>query len=363
MKINNILMFVLSLSLFFFTSCSESSKNEETAAPFELTDTMLKLNKTAYSRFETVKNELNFYGKITTDNDKMIEVFPIVGGNVIQVNVELGDYVKKGQALATIRSTEVADFEKQLEDAQNDLLIEKNNFKVAQELFEGKINSERDVFEAKSHYDKAKTQLNRIQQTYKIYNIKAGSIYEVKAPIDGFIIQKNINPGLMLRSDKTDNIFDIADIKDVWAIVNVNESDINKVKLGQKAEVTTLSSDDKIYNGEVDKIFNVIDPDTKAMRVRVKLPNADYALKPEMRATIKLSYDEDFKMIAVPTNAIIFDKSKNYVMIFKSKKNIETRQVDVYRQANGVAYISRGLKNNERVITHNQLLIYDALND
>ncbi len=363
MKINNILIFLTALTLFCFTSCGESSKNEETAAPFELTDTMLKLNKTAYSRFEIVKNELNFYGKITTDNDKMIEVFPIVGGNVIQVNVELGDYVKKGQALATIRSTEVADFEKQLEDAQNDLLIEKNNLKVAQELFEGKINSERDVFEAKSHYDKAKTQLNRIQQTYKIYNIKAGSIYEVKAPIDGFIIQKNINPGLMLSSDKTDNIFDIADIKDVWAIVNVNESDINKVKLGQKAEITTLSSEDKIYNGEVDKIFNVIDPDTKAMRVRVKLPNADYALKPEMRATIKLSYDEDFKMIAVPSNAIIFDKSKNYVMIFKSKKNIETRQVDVYRQANGVAYISRGLKNNERVITHNQLLIYDALND
>ncbi len=363
MKINKLKFLFALFSFFFLMSCSNDIKKAEDSAPFELTDTMLKLNQTAFSRFETVKNELNFYGKITTDNDKMIEVFPIVGGNVIQVNVELGDYVKKGQSLATIRSTEVADFEKQLEDAQNDLLIEKNNLKVAQELFEGKINSERDVFEAKSHYDKAKTQLNRIQQTYKIYNIRPGSIYEVKAPIDGFIIQKDINPGLMLRSDKTDNIFDIADIKDVWAIVNINESDINKVKLGEKAEVTTLSSDNKIYYGEVDKIFNIIDPETKAMRVRVKLPNLDYALKPEMRATIKLSYNEDFKLIAVPSNAIIFDKSKNYVMIFKSKKNIETRQVEVFRQANGIAYIKRGLKNNERVITHNQLLIYDALND
>ena len=363
MKINRVLILFTGMSLFGITSCSESSKKEESAAPFELTETMLKLNKTAYSRFETVKNELNFYGKITTDNDKMIEVFPIVGGNVIQVNVELGDYVKKGQALATIRSTEVADFEKQLEDAQNDLLIEKNNLKVAQELYEGKINSERDVFEAKSHYDKAKTQLNRIQQTYKIYNIRAGSIYEVKAPIDGFIIQKNINPGLMLRSDKTDNIFDIADIKDVWAIVNINESDINLVQLGVKAQVTTLSSPDKVFYGKVDKIFNVIDPDTKAMRVRVKLPNSDYALKPEMRVTIKLSFDEKFKLISIPSKAIIFDKDKNYVMVFKSKKNIETRQVEVFRDINGIAYIKRGLKENEQVITHNQLLIYDALND
>jgi cobalt-zinc-cadmium efflux system membrane fusion protein len=330
---------------------------------FVLSNKMLETTTTALAETQTVKNELNFYGKITADNNKLIEVFPVVGGNVTKVNVELGDYVKKGQELAVIRSTEVADFEKQMMDAKNDLLIAKNNLKVTQELFEGKLNAERDVLEAKSQLEKAQSQLNRIQETYNIYNLKSGSLYEVLAPISGFIIQKNINQDMLLRSDRTDNIFDIADIEEVWAIANVNESDINQVKLGIGAAVTTPSSPDKVFYGKVDKIFNIIDPETKAMKVRIKLPNSENLLKPEMRATIKLSFNEDYSKITIPSSAVIFDKSKNFVMIFKDRNNIETRQVEVFRQVGELTYLNAGLKEGERVITKNQLLIYDALND
>ena len=344
-------------------SCTEKKVVKEITENFVLTATMVKTTTTAPALIIPLKNQLNFYGKITADNNKLIEVFPIVGGNVVRVNVELGDYVTKGQILAIIRSTEIADFEKQLFDAKNDLLVTKNNLKVTQELFEGKLNSEREVIEAKSQVEKATSQLNRMEETYKIYNIKAGSIYEVKAPISGFVIEKHINSDMLLRNDKTDNIFDIAQINEVWAIANINESDINQVKIGENASVTTLSDPDKIHSGKVDKIFNIIDPETKAMKVRIILKNPSYLLKPEMRATIRLSYTEDKSMIAIPSDAVIFDKSKNYVMIYHNKNNIETRQVEVFRQVDNLTYISNGLKVNEKVINHNQLLIYDAIND
>lgn len=346
------------------TSCQkEEKKQEEVKTTFALTDKMLASTKTEVASMQSLKNELNFYGKITADNNKIIEVFPVVGGNVTKVSVELGDYVKKGQVLATIRSTEVAGFEKELEDAQNDVIVAKNNLKVAQELFDGKLTAERDVLEAKSMLDKALSQLHRIQETYKIYNIKAGSIYEVRSPLSGFVIEKHINQDMLLRSDKTDNIFDVAEIDDVWAIANVNESDINLVKLGQIAAVTTLSNPDKIFNGHVDKIYNIIDPETKAMKVRIKLANANYLLKPEMRANIKLSFTEGKSMLAIPSTAVVFDKSKNYVMIFHDKANIETRLVEVFRQIGNITYISSGLKAGEKVMTANQLFVYDALND
>lgn len=168
---------------------------------------------------------------------------------------------------------------------------------------------------------------------------------------------------MLLRSDRSENIFDIAEISEVWALANINEIDINKVKLGIDADVTTLSYPDKVFKGKVDKIFNVIDPETKAMQARIKLQNTDYKLKPDMNANIKLSYSEGESMIAVPSKAIVFDKSKNFVMIFKDRNNIETRQVDVYRVVGDTTYISSGLKENEKVITNNQLFIYRALND
>lgn len=344
-------------------SCKKAEENQETTTTFVLSNDMLKTTTTAQATSQPVKNELNFYGKITADNNKSIDVYPLVGGNVVKVNVELGDYVKKGQVLAVIKSTDIADFEKQMVDAKSDLLVAKNNLKVSQELFEGKLSSERDVLQAKGQVDKAISQMNRVQETFKIYKIKGGSLYEVTAPISGFIIQKSINQDMLLRNDRSENIFDIAEISEVWAMANVNESDIAKVKLGENADITTLSYPDKVFKGKVDKIFNVINPDTKAMNARIRLENKDFHLKPDMNASIKLSYNEDKSMIAVPSTAIIFDKSKNFVMIFKDRNNIETRQVEVYRQVGETTYISSGLKENEKVITKNQLFIYDALND
>ncbi|WET04167.1 efflux RND transporter periplasmic adaptor subunit [Flavobacterium sp. YJ01] len=351
---------IVSLSL---TSCKKEVENPETNTSFVLSNDMLKTTTTANAEMLPLKNELSFYGKITADNNKMIDVYPLVGGNVMKVNVELGDYVKKGQVLATIKSTDVADFEKQSIDAKSDLLVAKNNLKVAQELFDGKLNSESDVLQAKSEVNKAQSQLSKIQETYKIYNIKAGSIYEVTAPISGFIIQKSINQDMLLRNDRSENIFDIAEISEVWAMSNINEIDINKVKLGTSAAVTTLSYPDKTFNGKVDKIYNVIDPETKAMQARIKLNNPDYLLKPDMNANIKLSFNENQNMIAVPSKAIVFDKSKNFVVVFKDRNNIETRQVEVYRVVGDTTYISSGLKENEKVITNNQLFIYGALNN
>ena len=346
-----------------FTSCKKEVENPQTNTSFALSDSMLKTTTTAVSQTQPVKNELNFYGKITADNNKMIDVYPLVGGNVVKVNVELGDYVHKGQVLSTIKSTDIADFEKQSLDAKSDLLVAKNNLKVAQELFDGKLNSESDVLQAKSEVTKAQSQLGKIQETYKIYNIKAGSIYEVTAPISGFIIQKSINQDMLLRSDRSENIFDIAEISEVWAMANINETDIDKVKLGIDADVTTLSYPDKVFKGKVDKIFNVIDPETKAMQARIKLQNPGYLLKPDMNANIKLSFKEDKSLIAIPSNSIVFDKSKNFVMVFKDRHNIETRQVEVYSVVGDTTYISSGLKENEKVITNNQLFIYRALNE
>lgn len=344
-------------------SCKKEAENSEINTSFVLSDAMLKTTTTALAEKLPLKNELNFYGKITADNNKAIDVYPLVGGNVVQVNVELGDYVIKGQVLAIIKSTDVADIEKDLIDANSELLVTKNKLKVAQELFEGKLNSESDVLESKSEVSKAQSQLSKIQEMYKIYNIKKGSLYQVTAPISGFIIQKSINQDMLLRSDRSENIFDIAEISEVWAMANINEIDINKVKLGIDAEVTTLGNPEKVFKGKVDKIFNIIDPETKAMKARVKLQNTSFLLKPDMTASIKLFFNDDEIMIAVPSAAIIFDKSKNFVMLFKDRHNIETRAVEVFRQVGNISYISSGLGENDKVITNNQLFIYSALND
>jgi cobalt-zinc-cadmium efflux system membrane fusion protein len=193
--------------------------------------------------------------------------------------------------------------------------------------------------------------------------MKPGAIYQIVAPISGFVIEKKINQDMQLRSDRSDNVFDIAEISEVSAIANVNESDISEIGLGMNAFVSTLSYPDKVFQGKVDKIYTIIDPTTKAMKVGIKLKNIDFLLKPEMRATIRITHTEPTQMLAVPSGAIIFDKSKYFVMVFKDREHIETRQIEIFRQVGETSYIRGGLQVGEQVITKGQLLIYDALND
>jgi cobalt-zinc-cadmium efflux system membrane fusion protein len=82
-----------------------------------------------------------------------------------------------------------------------------------------------------------------------------------------------------------------------------------------------------------------------------------------MSTTVNVSYSENKKLIAVPSSSIIFDKSRNWVMVFKDRNNIETRQIEVYRQLEDITWVSSGIIEGETVISKNGLMIYDALND
>jgi len=361
--LNSRILALILLTLSLMTSCTPQQEEIDKKETFVLSDTMEKRIVLNEASIQPVKAQLKLVGKIIADENKLVEVFPLVGGNVTEVYVELGDYVNKGEVLATIKSGEVADFERQLTDAQSDLLVAQKNLKVAQDLFESKLSSERDVLAAKNEVNKANAELNRIQEVIKIYGIDKNSEYQVKAPISGFVIEKSINRDMQLRSDKSDNIFTIAEINDVWVNASVYESDISEIKPDMEAEVKTLSYPDTIFYGKVDKIYNILDPQSKTMKVRIKLQNRSYILKPEMNATITLRYEEGGEMIAIPSSAVIFDKSKSFVMVFHDKMNIETREVDVYKQVGDVSYMKKGIDSGEKVISSNQLLIYDALND
>jgi cobalt-zinc-cadmium efflux system membrane fusion protein len=76
-----------------------------------------------------------------------------------------------------------------------------------------------------------------------------------------------------------------------------------------------------------------------------------------------ISVSEGRDMLAVNKDAVIFDKSKHFVLVYNSNKDIETREVEIHSQTDQLVYISSGLRPGERVITRNQLFIYDALND
>jgi cobalt-zinc-cadmium efflux system membrane fusion protein len=305
---------------------------------------------------------LSLTGKIMFNQDKVVKVFPLVSGHIDAVKAELGDYVKAGQVLAVMRSGDLADLEQAAVAAKGELSVALKNMQVAEDMTQAGLSSQRELIAAREQLSAAKGEVARVAERRRIVGGN-GSTYIVKAPMSGFIVEKSAVAGMELRSDDPENLFTISNLDQVWVMANVYESDVANVKVGYPARITTLSYPDHPYSGRVDKIFNVLDPDSKTMKVRITLTNTDFHLKPEMFANVTLEYAGREQRVAIPASAIVFDKSRNFVVVVTPQNRSVIREVNVFKTVGNTAYLNSGLKPGERVVTREQLLIYNALSN
>jgi membrane fusion protein, heavy metal efflux system len=345
-------------------SCHSKPADPPGKEPFCLTDTLQKNVVIDTVKLQLVKNIISLSGKIEANEDKWVKVFPVVGGMVQEMKVQLGDYVKKGQTLAIVRSGEIADYEDQLTNAQSSVKIASKTLNSTREMYKSGLASEKDVITAETELEKAQADLKRSEQTNSIYGSRTNATEDIIAPVSGYVIEKNVTDQEQYKADATQPFFIIANLDEVWVMANVFETDIAKIKTGFDAEVNVIAYKDKVFKGKVDRIFSILDPQSRVMKVRIKVPNKDNLLKPEMFAQITIKYNDNANQLpAIPSQAIIFDKNRNYVMVYKNKCDVETREIEIFEVAGNTTYLKSGLKAGEKIIARYQHLVYDALND
>jgi cobalt-zinc-cadmium efflux system membrane fusion protein len=309
-----------------------------------------------------VVNSITLTGKIASNDDNVVKIYPLVSGTVRDIKAMLGDYVQKGQTLAVIRSSEMAGYSNDIVTAESNLSVTRKNLEATLDMYKSGLASARDSLSAVAAYDQAKASLEKARRVIRNNGGAMDGEYAVLAPISGFIVEKLATNNMAIRSDNGNNLFTISDLKNVWVLANVYESSIPLIAAGDSVNVTTLSYPGKIFRGKVDKVMNVLDPTNKVMKVRIVLPNPGYLLKPEMFANVTLNNTENKRMLCVPSNALIFDNSQYYVLVYKGPADITIRPVEVSGTAGDKTYISNGLSEGEKVIGSQALLIYQDLN-
>jgi cobalt-zinc-cadmium efflux system membrane fusion protein len=319
-------------------------------------------------RIDTVQscqlvNAITLTGKVAFNDDNVSKLFPLVSGNITNIKVMLGDYVNAGQTLATIHSGEMAGYSNDLVSAQTNLQVAKKNLDKTQDMANSGLASQSDVVSAQAAYTQAQSELNRISSVIKINGGGTKGDYEVKAPISGFIVEKNVTNDMIIRADNGNDLFTISDLKNVWVLANVYESNINNIHMGDNVEVTTLSYPGRVFNGKIDKILNVLDPTNKVMRVRIVLNNSDYALKPEMFTSVTVTNPENRQSVCISSKALIFDNSQYYVLVYNGTNQVQITPVQVINTIGDRTYIQAGVQAGQKIIASQALLIYDQLNN
>jgi cobalt-zinc-cadmium efflux system membrane fusion protein len=364
-------MRIISLSLivaFFFSACHENNENvagDKTA--YVIPDSLLHTLTIDSVRQGELINSISLTGGVDFNQDKQVNIFPIVSGNVHDVSVQLGDYVKAGQTLATIRSSEMAGYSNNLIQAQTALTAAKKQLDATQDLYKSGLASILDLTNAQTGYDQAVAQLEMVQRILRINGNNTQGEFVVKAPISGFVVQKSVTDAQAIRTDNGNPMFVISDLKNVWVWANVYESNIDKIHMGDHVDVTTLSYPGRVFAGRIDKIMHVLDPNSRVTKVRIVIDNPDYALRPLMFATVLVSNTQHQQAIYVPKSALVFDNSKYYVLVYHGQGKADITPVNplntLANAVDGKIYIKDGVSAGQEVITRDALQIYDQLNN
>lgn len=340
----------------------DSSTNAD-SSKYVLADSLVKTLKFDTIQNCQITNTITLSGKVSFNDDHVVKIYPMVSGVIQNIHVILGDYVHKGQVLAVIKSSEMAGFSNDLVNAQSNLRVAKKNLDATQDMFNSGLASQKDLLSAEAAQEQAQSELSRVKRVLHINGGNANGDYIVRSPISGFVVEKLATNDMSIRSDNSTNLFTISDLKNVWIIANVYETNISMVHLNDEVDVTTLSYPDKVFKGKVDKIMNVLDPTNKVMKVRIVLPNPGYVLKPEMFASVKVTNEENHDALCVPSSAVVFDHSQNYVLVYHSNADIKIIPVQVINSIGDRTYISGDVNVGDKVIASQSILIYNALND
>lgn len=348
----------------FCVSCKEKKEVKEEPKKFALSDTMARMIAVDTVGICYINDELTLSGEVSFNENNVNRIYPRSSGQVVESKVTLGDKVHAGQVLAVLRSADVAGSYADLTSANADLAITKRQMDNTESLYKSGIASEKDFTEAKQNYEKALAAKSKIQSAISINggsNSNATGTYVLTSPIDGYIVEKKVNAGNFIRGDMGDYLFTVSDLKNVWINANVYEADISKVKEGYSVKVTTLAYPDKVFSGTIDKVSEVLDPSSKTLKVRIRLDNPDRLLHPEMFAKVIVTNTENRKAVCIPTQSMISLNGKNYVVVYNSNTDMKIAEISILKSAGDKAFLSGGVMPGQKIITHNQLLVFQQL--
>lgn len=313
-----------------------------------------------------------------------ITVSSKVAGRIATLNIREGDLIHKGDSIAVLENDELRT---QLEEAQANLKKASLNLQYTQELHEKDVidlRRQRELFQerlispsqldkeekslviARLELDQANSELEVCKKKLQLAKIRFEES-TIRAPITGTVIDKIADVGEMLFPMKTmegksgSAIVTLADLRVMNVEVDINEDDIEKIKLKRPALVTPDSFPDKTYQGEVIEISPMADRQKNVVPIKVRIKNPDEYLKPDMSAKVSFQEtipDETTKkdVIKIPRDAVINKNGKKIVFVIEDFHALG-KEVQLGDFQGGYVIVEKGLKDGDHIVIEGQALL------
>src|SRR5580704_7032806 len=229
---------------------------------------------TSYAATSTIQ----VTGTVNPDISSTIPVISIASGRVVDIHARIGDYVKKGQLLMEVQSTDVSGAYGQYLKAVSDELLARSQLNRAKLLYEKGAISASQVEIAQNAEDDGKAAVVALEEQLRVLGVDKNhpaATVKVYSPASGYIIAQNVTAAAAagVTYAGSANAFTIADLSHVWVICDVYENNLPTVHLGQNADIRLTAYPDRVLTGVVSDIGAVLDAQIRTAKVRIQVDN------------------------------------------------------------------------------------------
>jgi len=324
--------------------------------------------QTVHVDVKKTSSTLRVPGIVNPDEYREVHVTSLVGGVIKQVPVVLGDHVKRGQPLAVVFSSELAEAETQYLSHLAELEADHKKLVRTQNLVKLGAASQQEEEEVEAmhagHESYVRAALEKLKllgdSDQQITSLKQAEQIDpnfvVPAPINGVVLSRTANLGLVVNTAQ--ELFTVADLSTVWIMASINEKDFASVRVGTAATVTAQAYPGRLWKGRVIYIQPQVDAASRTAQARIEVANPREDLRIDMYTDVDLTYAGAPGPV-VPETAVQSIGERRFVFL-PVKDNDGTfalRQVRLGPAAGGYYSVLQGLKMQDEVVTDGSFIL------
>ncbi|MCG7586677.1 efflux RND transporter periplasmic adaptor subunit [Photobacterium sp. OFAV2-7] len=285
--------------------------------------------KTTQVNVQNLEPKIDTVGYVSFDESQLWQINSRISGWIQKLNVDaIGEKVNKGDVLFEVYSPDLV-------RAQEELLNAKRIGKAV--LVKG-------AKERLASLGVDNSQINEV-----LRRGKAKRNIAIKAPANGVIATLSVRNGAYLSPQQT--VISGGSLDNVWVDAEIFERQAHWIKSGTYADMRIDALPGKQWQGEVDYVYPILDPQTRTLRVRLKFPNPDGELKPNMFASLTMVPRSNDTVIAVPDQAVIRTGNMTRVVLALGEGKYRSTRIETGRVAGGMVEVLKGLTAQDSVVT------------
>lgn len=278
-----------------------------------------KVPQTYQVKVQKVEAFIEATGTVQPDLDGGAKVLSPLAGVVEKIYVRVGDNVRKGTPLVSVRSSDVSDTHAGLIANQAQLKQAERSYNLNKQLFEIGAVTKNDLLNSEASYEQAKAVVNGLQKKLDIYGADSADghrgSFVIRAPINGRVA--DIQAHLGDRFDTATPLMNVVDPSRIIVVANLYDTDLAKVDKGKEVSFTTDVYPGVTFKGTISYVSDMEDPDSKTVKTYIKPLSGAGRFKQNMFLKIRILGGQK-SLPVVAKNSVIYKEGKFYAQVKRS---------------------------------------------